>query len=283
MFQKAERIQKKLRLAITGLSGSGKTYSALALASHLGKKVAVIDTENNSSTLYAEYFDFDVCNLGQFHPNKYIEAITFAGDAGYDVIVVDSLSHVWNEILNIVGGNYNNWAKVRPLEDQLKQAMLRSPSHIIVTMREKADYVDGTSKTGKATKVKAGTKPVMSDGIEYEFDIAGQMDLSHTLSLTKSRCKALQDTTWTNPGKDLAEVMKEWLAQGNAAVDQSVNQLVTAKNEQSEGFKNACKLAGMTPIEAKTLLKRYGVSKAAELTAEQYQSVLELITESSAA
>ena len=230
MFKKAERSRKKLRLAISGPSGAGKTYSMLAIATELGQKIAMIDTEHGSSTLYAEYFGFDQCDLDQYHPNKYIEAIRFAGANGYDVICIDSLSHAWLEMLNMVGGNFNNWAKVRPLERALIDAILASPCHVLVSMRSKSDYVDGV-QGGKNTKVKVGTKAVMADGIEFEFDIAGEIDLGHVLTVSKSRCKPLQDTTWSNPDKEFAEQLKQWLEQGAESIEVKPEQV--AKKQQA--------------------------------------------------
>lgn len=282
MFKKAERIQKKLRLAISGVSGSGKTYSALAIASGLGSKVAVIDTEHGSASLYSEYFDFDCCILEQHHPNKYIEAINFAGHEGYEVIVIDSLSHAWLEMLNLVGGNFNNWAKIRPLERQLIESMLRSPADVLVTMRSKSDYVDSTGSNGKATKVKVGTKAVMAEGIEYEFDVAGTMDLNHILTIEKSRCSALQDTTWSNPGIDLAARLKLWLAEGNASVDQSVNEFKSAVESQPALFKEAYTSAGIEREAAIAILRRFGVDHPKFLTPAQFQDCIALIKESAA-
>jgi RecA/RadA recombinase len=185
-------------------------------------------------------------------------------------------------MLNLVGGNFNNWAKIRPLERQLIDAMLRSPAHILVTMRSKADYVDGTGSNGKSTKVKVGTKAVMAEGIEYEFDIAGQMELSHILTIEKSRCKALQDTTWSNPGLELADQLKIWLAQGNAAVDQSVNEFKSAQELQPALFKEAYTSAGMEREAAIAILKRFGVDHPKFLSPEQFQDCIQLIKESAA-
>lgn len=282
MFKKAERIKKPLRMAIYGVSGGGKTYSGLAIASGLGNKIAVIDTEHGSASLYSEYFDFDCCDLEQYHPNKYIEAINFASREGYEVIIIDSLSHAWLEMLNLVGGNFNNWAKIRPLERQLIDSMLRSPAHIIVTMRSKSDYVDGTGSNGKTQKIKVGTKAVMADGIEYEFDVTGTMDLNHILTIEKSRCKPLQDTTWSNPGLDFADQLKLWLSQGSAAVDQSVNEFKSAQESQPAQFKEAYTSAGMSRDDAIAILKRFGVDHPKFLNPQQFQDCIALIKESAA-
>ena len=96
MFRKAERRKAKLRLAITGPAGSGKTYGALLVAKGLGGKTVLIDTENGSGDLYATEFEYDVGAItAPYSPQKYLEAIHSAEQAGYDIIIIDSLSHAW--------------------------------------------------------------------------------------------------------------------------------------------------------------------------------------------
>src|SRR5690349_10453718 len=83
-FKKATKEQAKLRLALIGLAGSGKTFSSLAVATHLvpGGKIAVIDTERGSASLYADRFAFDVLDLDRQGPENYVEAIEAAEQAG---------------------------------------------------------------------------------------------------------------------------------------------------------------------------------------------------------
>ncbi|MGB6016803.1 MAG: ATP-binding protein, partial [Nodosilinea sp.] len=206
MFQKATKSQARLRFALCGPSGSGKTYSALKIACHLGKTIAVIDTEHGSASKYADLFDFDVCNLVDFHPGKYMEAIKAAGLAGYEVIVIDGLSHAWFAELDLAGKSFDGWKDVRPLERALIDAMLSSPAHIIATMRSKTEWVleEYINKAGKTCVAprKVGTSPIQSSGIEYEFDLAGEIDLNHLLTISKSRCPALSNTTHLNPGQE---------------------------------------------------------------------------------
>ena len=220
MFKKATKEKAKLRLAIAGPSGSGKTYSALQLAKYLAPtgKIALIDTEHSSASKYADLFEFDTCALEQFHPTKYIECIRAAGQANYEVIIIDSLTHAWYAELEMAGGNFQNWAKVRPLERALIEAMLSSPAHIIGTMRSKTEYVV-TQKTNKqgnmvSSPEKVGTAPIQASGIEYEFDVAGEMALDNILTITKSRCPQLSSTTHLQPGKNLANTLLAWLDQG---------------------------------------------------------------------
>jgi hypothetical protein len=215
MFKKATKDQIKIRLALSGASGSGKTYSALAIASHLGGPISLIDTERGSASRYADRFNFDTCELTDHHPARYIEAIRAAENAGYSVIIIDSLSHAWYKELDMAGGRFDGWKNVRPLERKLLDTLIGSNSHIIATMRSKTEWIveEATNKSGKVTMAprKIGTAPVQSSGIEYEFDVAGELDYNHILTISKSRCPELTDQTFLNPGKDVADILKNWI------------------------------------------------------------------------
>lgn len=206
-----------------GCSGSGKTYSALAIASGLGKRVAVIDTERGSASLYAGQFQFDVCELQSFHPEKYIQAIEDAGGAGYDVIVIDSLSHAWmgkDGALELVdsaakrakaSNSFAAWREVTPLHNRLVEAILQSKAHVIITMRSKTEYVLEDNDRGRKVPRKVGLAPIQRDGLEYEFTVVGELDLEHNLVITKSRCDALDNRVIQRPGAPLARQLLTWL------------------------------------------------------------------------
>lgn len=214
MFKKATKFEIKIRLALSGASGSGKTFSALSIASYLGNSIALIDTEHGSASRYADKFQFDVCELDNHHPSKYIEAIQAAEGAGYEVIIIDSLSHAWFSELELAGKGFDGWKNVRPLERKLIDAMVGSKAHVIATMRSKTEYVmeDYTARDGKTKTApkKIGTAPVQSSGIEYEFDVAGEMNHEHILTISKSRCSELTDRTFLNPGREVAKILKDW-------------------------------------------------------------------------
>lgn len=95
-FREGKRESLSLLIGLAGGTGSGKTYSAMRLATGLagGKKFGVVDTENGRANFYADYFKFDHGNLfAPFRPDAYVEAIQAFDKAGYPVIVVDSASH----------------------------------------------------------------------------------------------------------------------------------------------------------------------------------------------
>lgn len=232
MFQKAKQEEIKIRMALYGPSGSGKTYSALNMAQFLGQSIAVIDTEHGSSNRYARYFNFDVCRLDDPELVDYIKAIEAAERAGYDTVVIDSMSHAWYRELEMAGGNFNNWKNVRPLERKLIEAILGSKCHCIVTMRSKTEYVKQENAKGKTEMVKVGTAAIQAQGIEYEFDIVGVLTLEHIMNIEKSRCVELTGKDFLNPGQKVAEIMLAW------ANGQDVESLIFNSASQSQSKNN---------------------------------------------
>lgn len=224
-FKKASKTQSKLRLALIGPSGAGKTYSALAIATHLGGRVAVIDTERGSASKYADIFDFDVMELDNFSPRNYIAAIHEAEQCGYSVLIIDSLSHAWSGkggALEMVdrasarssGNKFSGWREVTPLHNELVDTMLRASLHLIVTMRAKTEYVIDEDDRGKKVPRKVGLAPVQRDGLEYEFDVVGTMDRDNNLVVDKTRCPALNGAVIYQPGEEMAKVLLNWLSDG---------------------------------------------------------------------
>ncbi|MNO65082.1 hypothetical protein D3C76_558220 [compost metagenome] len=228
MFKKAERKQAKLRLALAGPSGSGKTFSALLMAKGLGGRIAVIDTEHGSASLYADIADFDVLELhAPYSPERYAEAITAAEQAGYGVLIIDSYSHEWtgsggclesNEKLahqKFKGNTWAAWNETTPRHRKLTDKILTSPLHIICTMRSKTETVQGEGKK----VIKLGMKSEQRDGTDYEFTVV--LDITHdghAAIASKDRTKLFdqpevisEDTgrrllAWLNDGKSQADL-----------------------------------------------------------------------------
>lgn len=220
-FKKATKARIKLRMAIEGPAGSGKTYTALTVAKYLadGQPVALIDTERGSASKYADLFAFDVLELESFHPQKYVEAINEAAQAGYAVVVIDSLSHAWDgkggilEIVRRKGNSFNAWGDVAPIEDALLDALTGADIHIIATMRTKTAYeVEKNEKTGKMEPRKVGLAAVQRQGLEYEFDVVGRLDDENTWTTTKTRCPALTGALISKPGREMAATLRTWLS-----------------------------------------------------------------------
>lgn len=231
-FKKATKTRAKLRLALMGPSGSGKTFSALKIATYLGGRIAVIDTERGSASKYAAEvadpekgrFAFEVLELESFHPKTYIEAVISAAAAGFDVIIIDSLSHAWNGkggALEMVdnaarkGGNsYTAWRDVTPLHNALVDSLVSAKAHVIATMRSKMEYVLETNEKGKQVPKKVGMQPIQRDGLEYEFDVTADMTLDNEMLVGKTRCPALAGQVFQKPGKEVADTLKAWLSDG---------------------------------------------------------------------
>lgn len=220
-FQQAKKSDSYLKLLITGASGSGKTYSALSIAKGLGfGKPAVVDSEHGSASKYADVFDFDVVNLEAFSPATYIAMIDHAVQAGYKIIVIDSMTHCWkwclDESTRITerSGSKNSfasWSKVTPMWDGLLTKIVQSPIHIIATGRSKEDYEIVEDEKGRKTPKKAGTKPILRDECSYEFDIVMDMNQEHKGIITKTRCSALTDAVIDRPNGQVSSTLLKWL------------------------------------------------------------------------
>jgi len=193
-LQKASRKNAKIKMALQGPSGSGKTFGALLLAFGLcndWNKIAVIDTENHSSELYAHLGDYQVLQMGEpFTPERYIEAIQVCEKSKMEVIIIDSISHEWLNILEshskMTGNSYTNWSKLTPRHNAFVQYILQSPVHIIGTIRSKQDYII-TEKNGKQVPEKVGMKGVTRDGMDYEFTLVFEIDIKNNAVATKDR------------------------------------------------------------------------------------------------
>ncbi len=226
MFRKAERRKAKLRLAITGPAGSGKTYGALLLAQGLGGKIALIDTENGSGDLYADFCDYDVQTLtAPYSVQKYLAAIHEAEEADYDVLIIDSLSHAWsgegglldvhNQITQSMksGNSYVAWGKVTPWHNRLIETMLSSRCHIIATMRTKTDYAISQGDKGRIEVQKVGLAPVQRDGMDYEFTIVFDLSMEHTVTVSKDRTSLFDRQIFTI-SQDTGKTLRKWLESG---------------------------------------------------------------------
>ena len=226
-FKRATKAAAKLRLGLIGPAGSGKTMTALRIAAGLGGRVAVIDTERGSASLYAgeRGLDFDVIELDTYGVERFIDAIKAAADGGYATLVIDSLSHAWSGkggILEFVdnagkrnqgGGNFGAWRDATPRHNSLVDAILGAPLHVICTLRSKVEYV--VENVGGRNQVrKVGLQPVQRDGLEYEFTVVGDVTQDHDLVVTKTRAAFLKDAVIREAGEDLGKQLAAWLSDG---------------------------------------------------------------------
>ncbi|MEQ4673708.1 ATP-binding protein [Providencia vermicola] len=254
-FAKALRKKAKLRLALTGPSGSGKTYGALEIAKGLGGKTAVIDTEKGSASLYSDRFNFDVLELDPpFTPERFIEAIGAAQEAGYDNLIIDSITHEWSgsggclELLDGLakakyrGNTWSAWSEITPRHNAFLDAILRSDLHIIATMRSKTEAAQVDKGNGKKGVDKLGMKSEQRDGVEYEFTTV--LDLNHethTAMASKDRTGLFSNAEVTQLNELTGKKLMDWLNDGRtkAEVDLSHFTDIAMETQDMDVLKNA--------------------------------------------
>lgn len=233
-LQQAQRQQVKLRLGLSGASGFGKTYSALLLAYGITNdwsKIAIIDTENNSASLYSHLGQYNVLSLNEpYSPERYIEAIKTCEKAQMEVIIIDSITHEWNgkggclQIHEQLGGRFQDWARVTPRHQAFIDTILQSKAHVITTVRRKIDYSLDINSNGKTRVVKHGTKEVTREGFEYELSVNFEfVNDKHLVKASKDRTGLFMDKPefvinastgkklieWCNIGISLDKVKEE--------------------------------------------------------------------------
>lgn len=216
-FKKALRKNVWLKVAVSGVSGSGKTYSLLQLATGIAKKlreeqglsaddprgrIAFIDTENGRGLYYADIFDYDYsCISAPYEPEVYIRAINEALDAGYQIIIIDSASHEWSgeggclEIKSKIPGNeYTAWGQVTPRHRKFIEKIISSPAHVLVSVRSKDEYVL-EEVNGKKVPKKVGMGVDQRGQFEYEYTVTFDIDVSRHIATS---------------GKDNTRLFDQW-------------------------------------------------------------------------
>lgn len=300
MFQKAERKKAKLRLGLAGTSGSGKTYSALLIAKGLGKKIAIVDTENHSAELYAGQQgmpNYDVCViLPPYETEKYIKAIEEAEAQGYDVIILDSISHAWagegglldqqGKIADSGKGNsYTAWRNVTPKHNKFIEKMLSCNLHLIATMRSKTEYALTTNDQGKQQPKKMGLAPVQREGMDYEFTVVFDLDTNHNATPSKDRTSLFDGKifmpsektgtallAWLEQGKDVPKVVKDDVPDFEPPVAKNATTELISE-AQRKRFYTIAKGTGFSDTEIKDHLKKVGYESTKEILKSQYDEL----------
>lgn len=197
-LQQARRNAVKLRIGLSAPSGFGKSYSALLLAYGITKdysKIAVIDTENGSASLYSDLGNYQVLDLQPpFSPERYMKAISICENSGVELIILDSISHEWNgkggclDMHNKLGGRFQDWAIITPRHQAFIDKILQSNCHVITTVRRKTDYSMEKDQSGKTKVVKHGLKEVTREGFEYELSVNFEIiNDNHLVRASKDR------------------------------------------------------------------------------------------------
>jgi len=224
-LKKATRKQVKLRLGLSAVSGGGKTMSALLLAYGMTNdwtKIAVIDTENSSASLYSHLGEFNTIDLqAPFTPERYIEAINACEKGGMEVIIIDSVTHEWDgkggilDTANSMTGNsYTNWAKLTPRHDAFINSVLQSSCHVITSVRRKQDYELTKNDNGKVVPVKVGLKEITREGFEYELTLNLNIEMNHHATASKDRTGLFSDKPEFIITPETGRLLIEWCNSG---------------------------------------------------------------------
>jgi hypothetical protein len=242
--KKAKRQRRPLKINLEGVSGSGKTFTALRLAfamrrAGIGSRVVVADSENDSAGLYdgvkidGEAWQYDVCPMPpeKQNPAGYTEAYDFLVKQGFDIVIGDSLTHAWYGAQEIVdryasankNDKFGGWAKVTPQQRAMLATLTDTRAHFIGTMRVKAEYEKVMNeRTGREQMKKVGTKTDQREGAEYEFDCVARLDkgsipTEHVILIEKVRgCTAMDGATGVNPGPEFWRPLFDWWLSADA-------------------------------------------------------------------
>lgn len=199
----------------------------MQIAAGLGGKIAVIDTEKGSASLYSHLAEFDVLELNPLYtPERFIEAVKAAEGAGYDVLIIDSITHEWSGVggcLELVdeiaaarykGNSWSAWNDITPRHRAFIDALLRSPLHVIITARSKTETAQ-TEDHGRKKVVKLGMKAEQREGIEYEFTTV--LDIvhdGHFAVATKDRTGLFADADPQRITSEVGKMLLNWLESG---------------------------------------------------------------------
>jgi len=284
-FVKAVRQRVKARIGLCGPAGSGKTMSAIRLAFGIvgpNGRIAILDTENESASLYAHLGNYDVDVIKPpFTVDKYINGIREAERQNYDLIIIDSLSHAWagtGGILELVdaktgaanGNKFAGWREATPKHNSLVDAMLQSSMHVIATMRSKTEYILVEDEKGKKVPKKVGLAPVQRETMEYEFTLVFDIDQErHTATTNKDRT-GIFDGFFGKLTEEHGKAIREWLDSGVEAplpaVKSEQPEPVFITSDQVKELDEKIKEVGADRVK---FLVYLGVTKLEEIPAEQ--------------
>lgn len=289
MFSKATRRSSFLKLALAGPSGAGKTMSALRLARGLTDgPIAFLDTENNSASLYANHpmtddrdgrvynMAFDVCAAAPpYQAERFSEIIAGAKAANYEVLVIDSFSHVWEAVLafkaaiDAAGGNsYTNWNTAGKKFQGVVDMVRSIDMHVIVCMRSKMEYVLETNDKGKQAPRKVGLAPIVRDGTEYDFSTMFEIDMTNHARDTKGRLRHITGGEPIILTESVGAKLRDWINEGEAPIPApevwSDAKVLEAKALAQAALDNGWTQVDIDAIRAKNLPPTQAI---AELTA----------------
>lgn len=267
-LRKSSRSQAKIKMCLQGSSGSGKSMSSLLIAYGITndwQKICVIDTENKSADLFSHLGSYNVVSFDPpFTPQRYCEAIELCLQNKIEVIIIDSISHCWEYLLdfhsNMAGNSFTNWAKINPMQKLFTDKLLQCNAHVIATMRSKQDYVLN-QKDGKYVPEKVGLKGIFRDGIEYEFTIVLDIDSKHNAIASKDRTELFSSQTEFRITPSTGKTILNWCNQGKETPETSKknipNQLTL--QQKIEGCKTVEELLTLYKIQTPEVQHKYSV------------------------
>ncbi|MFC4209550.1 AAA family ATPase [Pedobacter lithocola] len=264
-IRKAERKKAKIKMALQGTSGSGKSLSALLIAFGLcndWKKIAVIDTENCSADLYSNHGDYNIISIdAPYSPEKYIEAIDMCINAEMEVVIIDSISHCWDYLIelhsNMTGNSFTNWGKITPMQNAFINKILQAKAHVISTMRVKQDYILN-QQNGKYIPEKIGLKAVQRDGVDYEFTIVLDINSKHFAIASKDRTNIFIDNPEFKITTHTGRKILEWC---NSA---SMNDIETVKKliKNARNFEELREIFNQNSNHQQSLSEEFNLKKS---------------------
>lgn len=262
----AKREQIYVKALIGGPSGSGKSYSALRIATGIAKregdgaKIGYIGTEGVRDKLYANEFDYDLISLEEYSPDYYAAAIDAFIDAGYKILIVDSMTHLWNWVqeqvqLTAKGGDstFQAWGKYKKPNKQVVEKILLAPAHVIVTGRGKDEYVMETNSKGKLSPKKVGIGVQQDKDIEYEYMVTWMLDQETHIAETAKDNTHIFEGKLSVLDEKAGEELFDWANDGEP-VKSPAEKLAEAKKLQEEITKKCKELGGQ---DNKALMEWY--------------------------
>lgn len=249
----AIRPEMKGRVMLSGPAGAGKTYTALVIATTLvgpDGRILVIDSEKESSLTYADVFEFDHLRWNPPFDPTALSLTLKEAQAEYDAVIVDSFSHYWRKqggVLDIAGDNVRGWKSARPIQENLIETILDVDMHVIVCCRSKMDHLLEDKGGGRIAVTKVGMKAQQDDDLEYEVNVALEIDMPHVLHVVKSRTNAVPVGAQFLAGLagDFAQQYREWLAGGEPVAAKADTDALAAQFDAIEdvGRRSAAKKA----------------------------------------
>ena len=277
-FERAQRRRAKARVLICGPSGSGKTKGALYLAQGFGGKTAMIDTEHGSGSLYSDVMEYDVVELKPpYTPEAYTKLIRQAAEAGYENLIVDSISHEWNGTGGLLesvdaasggpGGKFKAWGTATPRHNAFIDSILSSPLNIFCTVRSKQDFALVEKDGGGKEVKKLGMAPITRDGMEYEFTCVLDVSVDRHMATSNKDRTGLFDGQHFVIKPEHGAKLKAWLDSGTEPVDKyaQTKELIAACANMTD-LQNLW--GGLSPEAQKALAVEKDARKVKLLTSE---------------